>query len=231
MGKETSLTRRQALQVTGAVAGYFLLRALGIADPQEVALAQTEEPSPISTDQEQPYPPYTPLSKTVKEAAAFTVADWAINVIARTLGLPITSVSKRLEWRVRNKPFELFISSVVSAPPVEEALCRLLPDVLLRLRDPSSSTRWDVGFPTSLAFAYAHNFRDDKVPGKREFIIDKFPLSAFQGGLFLWWTQRQRGFLHAVTAHATCNSTAFLINKAYSFFVPPRYDWFPPPGE
>ena len=147
--------------------------------------------------------------------------------MAETIGLPITRESEKTKQQVREKPAQTFVNTVAIAPPIEEALCRLLPSLLIN--DASKSNRWEVGIPTSLAFAYLHNFQDNEKPGKYKFILDKFPLSQFLAGGYFWRTIRQRDYKHAVVAHATVNaaiiSTRRLLYELFPKLEQPSQGW------
>jgi len=221
-------SRRQFLKVAAATSGALLLSQIVGTDQKETH-AQTQpvgeqartpnqtppngEPAAVQPINEQE----PSLLNTAKETAIFTAGNATLHTVAEAIGLPITKGSQKNKQMVREKPAQLLAEAVVVVPPIEEALCRLVPNLLLN--DSSSSNRWEVGILTSLAFAYLHNFQDNERPNKYKFIWDKFPLSAFLAGGYFWRTIRQRGYEHAVVAHATGNAAIIFTRRLlYEFF-------------
>ncbi len=118
---------------------------------------------------------------------------------------------------IREKPAQLLAEDIIVTPPIEEAIFRLLPNLLIN--DSSKNNHWEVGIPISLVFAYLHNSQDNEKPGKYKFILNKFPLSHLFFGGYFWRTIRQKGYKHAVVAHATVNATIISVRRLlYEFF-------------
>ncbi len=88
-------------------------------------------------------------------------------------------------------------------PLFEEFQFRLIPSFILS-KIAGNGTHWEVGVPVSTAFALYHNVAKDEY-GDTKF-HKKIPLPQFTAGLYFWKAMRERGFLHAVTSHATMNT-------------------------
>lgn len=225
------LSRRQFIKVAATTGGALLLSQFVGTDQKEAhAQSQTltnHQPVEPSTTIQQSTNQEPSLLGTAAEAAIFTAGNSVVHTVVETIGLPITRRSEKNKQQIREKPAQALVEAVAIAPPIEEAICRLVPNLLLN--DNSSSNRWEVGIPTSLAFAYLHNFQDNEKPGKYKFISDKFPLSQFLAGGYFWRTIRQRDYKHAVVAHATVNAviifTRRLLYELFPKLEQPNQGW------
>jgi len=112
-----------------------------------------------------------------------------------------TLSEKELIDYLKAKPIELIIEGGVLLPVVEEAIFRALPSSLIDNKN--KSHRWDIGIPTSLIFALAHNIGVDEFE-ELEF-KKSVPIAQFMGGLFYWYLMREKGYSHAVLAHSMNN--------------------------
>ncbi|MEK7509293.1 MAG: CPBP family intramembrane glutamic endopeptidase [Patescibacteria group bacterium] len=112
-------------------------------------------------------------------------------------------------------PGALTTLAVIIAPTVEEIGFRLLPSLVVdRALGSDAGVLWEVGVPTSILFAQAHT----KEGGR----IETLPLPQFIAGMFCWYLQRERGFSHALTAHAFNNAIVLGIMMAGKHFVSPE---------
>lgn len=147
-----------------------------------------------------------------------TALEQGLVMIAKTIS---TTVMNRLEIEngnksltdedlvkyLKDKPLEGLLKITVLGPVFEEMIYRFFPDAFIGANNKSLS--WDVGIPTSLIFALAHNHYVDEV-GDLKF-AKSIPLTEFMGGLFYWYLMRKKGFDHAVLAHTINNAVAFSI--------------------
>ncbi|MDP3998844.1 MAG: hypothetical protein Q8P89_04495 [bacterium] len=225
---ENRLSRRRFLKLAVVVGGAALINQATGSNGDQEASAQPQvrsrldvvptkqSPQELSTANQQTSAQGPLLLDTIKEAAIFAAGTTVTDVVARKIGLPINPLSERGKKMIREKPVRALEESIIAAP-IEEAIFRLAPNLLLN--DSSHSGRWETGILASLVFAYVHNFQDNEKPGKYRFIRDKFPLSHFLMGGYFWKIIRERDFNHAVTAHVTANalivSTRRLLYKIF----------------
>ncbi len=183
------------------------------------------------------------LGRTIMDATIFNMAEVATMPLAAHLNLPVGNAGmmeaskqhredKKEESADADNKSEVpdgkmtrrlilgamlgFAEMTIAAPIKEEFVYRNIPSYIIK--DPSR-VRWDAGLVSSLLFAYRHNFYRGK-DKKINFAKDKIPLYQFTGGLFNWWIMRKRGYLHAVTAHATTNTTLFPLSAIMTGLMP-----------
>ena len=148
------------------------------------------------------------LAKTAIEASLFTTAQIISTPLIKALKLPVGRASSaETEKMLREKPFTSLLLIAGVAPPIEEALFRLLPSYLIAGKN--NGQRWDVGVPASAIFALVHSlkFEDGQLLEK------KIPLYQFTGGLFFWYLMRERGYTHTTLGHSTVNAIAISIGR------------------
>lgn len=148
------------------------------------------------------------------ETALLIMAEMVSARILKALKIPVGNAS--LNQKEIRGILEQDLSRIITRDGVvssffEEALCRALPNFIVR-GQPKESL-WEIGIPVSAFFALCHNVKKDENTGKRVFATDKIPLYQFVNGLFFWKMMRERGFPHAVAAHATINSVALSVAK------------------
>ncbi len=116
--------------------------------------------------------------------------------------------------------WKAILAMVVVGPFFEEASFRLFPSLVIGKK----GKRWEVGVPISVIFALAHNLQKDKVSGGIKFNKEFIPLPQFLAGIYYWYLVRERGFSHAVLAHATNNGLAMAVMLATLLLknYPPR---------
>lgn len=101
-------------------------------------------------------------------------------------------------------PFhEELIVRALLIPPLEEGVCRGIPNLILMALK-AKGAQWKVGLPISVLFAAGHNVYTDE-QNEHSFSTDTPPLPQFVGGVFVWKMMRDRGWMHAVVAHSVIN--------------------------
>jgi len=120
---------------------------------------------------------------------------------------------KLLEQLEKNPHFalEIFRKFVADAPLLEEALCRLVPSLMVDMAG-GKGKQWGVGIPATLAFALFHNVtpagsghNNLPIGFNKELNLAVVPAAQFVMGLFAWHLMRERGYAHAVVFHSLCN--------------------------
>jgi len=192
--------------------------------------------SPVSKiPQNQPVPPEKPqasaevnepsLLDTVKETLVVNLGIGILEQTAKKVGLPILTEKKGRPQGFVNQPVNSLVDAAVIAPPVEETLFRLIPNLLLH--DKSKSGRWEIGIPASLVFGYIHNIGYNRDTNNFE-LKREFPLSQFCFGVYFWKLMRERGYWHAVISHSTGNAEAILLRlMLHRLFPSAGYDQDP----
>ncbi len=153
-------------------------------------------------------------AETISQTALLALGNVVSIAVFKKLGYKVGNAGtdqeyKRIQNDLREKPIETFMTAAVIFPTFEELLFRGIPQAILARSDEAReqrgekrSLRWDVGIPLSAVFAGIHNFTE------KGFSTDTIPLPQFLGGVFLWYLTRERGFDHAVLAHAENNTIA-----------------------
>lgn len=158
------------------------------------------------------------LKYTVAESILVLIGTTAISLAAENIGLPIGDTqsnmigsSDTLEEFVKNRPLEAGVQMIGTSPLKEEAVFRLVPSSMLDLASASKGVRWGIGGLSSALFAAIHNQYFEKKTNQPRFRTDVIPLQQLFGGAYFWKLMRERGYLHALAAHAVSNSAFFLL--------------------
>lgn len=168
--------------------------------------------------------PSVPFSRTIVDTLAFNIARFGVLVpVLDKLGIPYGSPSADPaqlpfwdeDHPVRSKILKTVLGSSV-IPAGEEFGFRLGPSA--NFADFSSSTRWDVGIPSSIVFALMHNLIKDNETKGFKFTKESIPITQFFGGLFYWKIFRERGYWHSVVAHGVSNLSLVVCEEAQTLF-------------
>lgn len=111
-----------------------------------------------------------------------------------------------LQFRIREDMKDILDASLFG-PTREEFFFRFVPNFLIS--DKSRNSRWEMGIPTSILFAVAHNIERDEM-NKLNFKPKFIPLGELIIGLFSWDKMRQKGYNHAVAFHSGNNICAYI---------------------
>ena len=111
---------------------------------------------------------------------------------------------------------------LVTFPLVEEAIARLLPSLAASYFISPKGKVWEIGIPSSLAFALYHNVVDSTVTETRgiqltenkKFSTEWMPVPQFILGVYAWYLQMQYGFHAAVIFHSAWNIPTALKHGA-----------------
>lgn len=160
------------------------------------------------------------------ENALFQAGHIAFGVLCGELKLPFGNASMR-GGRVERRSIErvvdaferdplfaakIYIEAAWLAPIAEEVMFRVIPSVCLRRQ----GAHWQVGIPTALAYAAAHNLVSSNAETRRaislgtnaKLSLDYVPLNQFMLGAFFWYLARTHGELAPVLAHVFNNQLA-----------------------
>lgn len=107
--------------------------------------------------------------ETALQSALFLASEFVSIPIMKALKIPIgTARSRTTEKWVIEKPITALIVAGGLAPPIEEALFRLVPSKFIAGK--SKSNRWDIGIPTSAIFALIHQAGGDEPEEEKKFL-------------------------------------------------------------
>lgn len=239
--EQSTLSRRSFVKFLGAVGAAVALEQIGVktAEAQENKEAEknpkveNQKPIPQETPAKEPKHETSDkaqkleaeqedkensFSETAIEQSLMMGAKYIANAIFEKLkiehGNQSLSDEKIIEY-LRDKPISGLLEAGVLGPIIEEALFRALPASFIDKND--KRNRWEIGIPTSLLFALAHNFKKEE-SGELQF-AKSVPTSQFMGGLFYWYLMREKGYSHATMAHSMNNaipvSIGILLFKTY----------------
>lgn len=130
-------------------------------------------------------------------ATTKVVQDRCLPEIAKRFRIPLGTGETEHELIDNlNHPLRYLVDGVIIAPLFEEPMHRLIPSTIL-----GKHRRHVAAAVLSAAvFAYSHN-----ITAAGGFETKKVPLHQFVGGLLYWEIMQDRGFKHALVAHATRN--------------------------
>lgn len=169
------------------------------------------------------------LLETFSESSLLEIGKIVAGRVYNELGYKnIPSIGSEVSI-LGNKSFSekipLILTSVCTGPFVEEILTRLIPSALIDANTTNNDKyQWGVGIPTAVLFALMHNVSD--VGGQKETKLkftslnEFIPVPQFISGIFYWYMMREKGFNHAVLAHATQNATIISIAELLSRMYP-----------
>lgn len=129
------------------------------------------------------------------------------NASVRSMGIEKASIERVVEAFERD-PFlaaKIYGEAAWLIPISEELLFRVIPSLCLR----KEGAHWQVGIPTTLAYAAVHNIVPANAPTERaislgphsKISLDYVPLTQFMLGAFCWYLARTQGELAPVLAH------------------------------
>ena len=239
--EKPTLSRRSFVKFLGAMGAAVALEQIGVKtaeaqqnkETEKNPQAENQEPIPQKTPATEPRPEIpdktqkleaeqenkeNSFTETAVEQSLMMGAKYIANAIFEKLkiehGNQSLSDEKMIEY-LKDKPINGLLKAGVLGPIIEEALFRALPAGFIDKNDKRS--RWEIGIPTSLLFALAHNFKEEE-SGELQF-AKSIPISQFMGGLFYWYLMREKGYSHATMAHSMNNaipmSIGILLFKAY----------------
>ena len=135
----------------------------------------------------------------------------AINIatapIASSVGIPTGNESYSSEegQRLFENPVKGFILGSIVSPLSEEVLFRASPNMVFAYG--SEGMRWDVGIPSAMLFALAHNLKGNGFYPTGVY-TSRLPLAQFFGGLLHWKLERDGGLVNTVIPHSAYNTIA-----------------------
>lgn len=206
--EQPTLSRRAFLKFVGGIGVALAMERVGA----KTAEAQNDKES-AKKDKESSYAE-TAIEQSLMMGAS-AIAGAIFEKLKIKTGNKSLSEEEIIKYFRDDAINSLFYVGILG-PAVEEALFRALPSRGLIDKN-DKRQRWDIGIPTSLLFALAHNFREEE-SGELQF-VKSVPVSQFMGGLFWWYLMRVKGYSHAAIAHSMNNTIAvsigILLFKAY----------------
>ena len=209
--EQATLSRRAFLKFLGAIGATIAMEQIGVKAVE--AQGRKETAKTKQHNKEYSY------KETAIEQSLMIVAECIAETIFEKLkieyGNHTLSEEELIEY-FRDKPIEGLLQAGALGPVIEEALFRALPSRIFTNKK-DKRHKWEIGIPTSLLFAFAHNMRRKDL-GKLEF-VKSVPIAQFMAGLFWWYLMRKKGYSHAVMAHSINNtipmSIGILLFKTY----------------